>query len=146
VSYVSNEVSSEHGTPEFSVSVRVITARITVRVPVAPTFANGRLTELITPLATVNDVAVPIAVPLAFKNEIVPVHEAAVPLDDAVAVFTTLICAVSELPKPTGGVVEVAVTVPLVVVWDNATAAVNAAAVSSLWNRWKNMLYLSGAD
>jgi hypothetical protein len=124
--------SSEQGTPEFNVTVRVMTPRISVRVPVTPTFANGRLTELMTPLATVNGVAVPITVPLAFKNEIVPTHEAAVPLDEFDATFTTLICAVSELASPTGDVFDVSVTVPLVVVCDSATAAVRAAAASSL--------------
>jgi hypothetical protein len=115
-SYVSNVAWSEHGTPESSVTVRVMTPRISVRVPVTPTFAKGRLTELMTPLATVKGVAVPMIVPLAFKNEIVPAQEAAVPLDEAEAVFTTLICAVSELASPTGGVFEVSVTVPLLVV------------------------------
>jgi hypothetical protein len=69
-----------------------------------------------TPLAIVNGVAVPIAVPLAFKKEMVPVQEAAVPLEEALAVLTTLIWAVSELARPTAGVLEVSVTVPLVVV------------------------------
>jgi hypothetical protein len=103
-----------------------------VRVPVTPTFANGRLTELMTPLATVNGVAVPMTVPLALRNETVPVQEAAVPLDEFDAVFTILICAVSELASPTGGVFDVSVTVPLVVVCDSATAAVKAVAVRSL--------------
>jgi len=116
VSYVSSVASSEHGTPEFSVSVRVIAPRISVRVPVAPTLANGKLTDWMTPLAAVNDVAVPIALPLAFKNWMAPVHEAAVPLEEFDAVFTTLICAVSELASPTAGVFDVSVTVPLVVV------------------------------
>jgi hypothetical protein len=124
--------SREQGTPEFSVTVRVITPRISVRVPVTPTFAKGRLTELMTPLATVNGVAVPITAPLAFKNEMAPVQEAAVPLDEFDATFTTLICAVSELASPTAGVFEVSVIVPLVVVCDSATAAVNAAVVSNL--------------
>jgi hypothetical protein len=64
----------------------------------------------------VNGVAAPIIAPLAFKNEIVPVQEAAVPLFEAEAVFTTLICAVSELASPTGGVFDVSVTVLLDVV------------------------------
>ena len=110
----------------------VITPRISVRVPVTPTFANGKLTELITPLPTVNDVAVPIAVPLAFKKEIVPVQDAAVPLDEAAAALTTLICAVSELANPTTGVLVVCVTVPVEVeVCARENAAVSAAAVSS---------------
>jgi hypothetical protein len=108
--------SSAHGTPEFRVTVRVMTPRISVRVPVAPTFANGRLTEVMTPLAMVNGVADPMEAPLAFKKEMVPVQEAAVPLEEALAVLTTLICAVSELARPTTGVLEVSVTVPLVVV------------------------------
>jgi hypothetical protein len=132
------------GTPEFSVTVRVITPRISVRVPVTPTFANGRLTEPMAPLASVNAVAVPIAAPLAFRNEIVPVQEAAVPLDDADAVFTTLIWAVSELASPKTGVSAVSVTVPVVVVWHKATAAVNAAAVSNLWSLRISMFNLSG--
>jgi len=93
-----------------------MTPRIFVRVPVTPVFAKGRLTELMPPLATVNGVAAPISAPLAFKNEIVPVQEAAVPFFEAEAVFTTLICAVSELASPTGGVFDVSVTVLLDVV------------------------------
>ena len=93
-----------------------MTPRISVRVPVMPVFAKGRLTELMTPVATVKGVAAPINAPLAFKNEIVPAQEAAAPFFEAEAVFTTLICAVSELANPTGGVVEVSVTVLLDVV------------------------------
>lgn len=90
--------------------------RISVRVPVTPTFPNGMVTEAIAPLVTVNGVAAPMAAPLALKNEIVPAQDAAVPPVEFDAVFTTLTWAVSELASPTGGVVEVAVTVPLVVV------------------------------
>jgi hypothetical protein len=103
--------------------------RISVRVPVTPTFAKGRLTEKIAPLATVNVVAEPIAVPLAFRNETVPVHDAAVPFEAFEAVFTRLICAVSELASPMGGVSVFCVTVPLVVVCAAAIAAVKAAIV-----------------
>jgi len=46
----------------------------------------------------------------------VPVQDAAVPLDEAVARFVTLIWAVSELASPTGGRVEVSVLVELDVV------------------------------
>ena len=52
---------------------------------------------------TVNGVALPIVVPLALRNEIVPVQEAAVPSDALAAKFTTLISAVSVAPSPTGG-------------------------------------------
>ena len=57
--------------------------------PVPPDLENGRLTDDICPLAIVNDVAVPIVAALELTNEIVPVHDAAVPLDDAEARFTT---------------------------------------------------------
>jgi len=51
----------------------------------------------------VKGVAVPIRVPAALKNEMLPVQDAAVPVDDAAAVLTTLSWAVSELANPTGG-------------------------------------------
>jgi hypothetical protein len=54
------------------------------------------------PEPTVKDAGVPIA-PLAFENEIVPVHDGGVPVDDELAVFATVIEAVSLLAKPTGG-------------------------------------------
>src|SRR5579884_1281779 len=91
------------------------------------------------PLATVKVAAVPIAVPLEFKKETVPAQEAAVPLERFDAVLTRLICTVSELARPMGGVVEVSVTVPLVVVWQKAAAAVSAARVSIGWNRRINI-------
>jgi hypothetical protein len=85
--------------------------------PVAAVLAKGRLTEEVTPLAAVNDVALPITVPAALAKEIVPVQDAAVPLDEAVARFVTLIWAVSELANPTGGRVDVGVlAAPAVVV------------------------------
>jgi hypothetical protein len=114
-----------------------MTPRTSVRVPVTPIFAKGSGTEEMTPLANVKEVAVPIAAPLALTNEIVPVQEAAVPADEAEAVFTTLSCAVSELATPTGGVFMVCVTVPVVEVLDcdKAMAAVNAKPVSSFERR-----------
>jgi hypothetical protein len=89
VSYVSMEVESEHGTSEVVVSA--MTPRISVRTPVDAVFAKGRLTDAVTPPATVNEVALPITVPAAFANEIVPVQDAAVPPDEAVARLVTLI-------------------------------------------------------
>ena len=74
--------------------------------PDSPALANGRVTLLNCSDPTVKDVAVPIS-PLALKNEIVPVQDGAVLVppasDTAVAVFTTVIEAVSLLPRPTGG-------------------------------------------
>ena len=114
MSYVSREVDSEHGT--LDVLVSEITPRTSVRTPVDAVLANGRDTDAVTPLATVNGVAVPITVPAAFANEIVPVQDAAVPLDEEVARFVTLIWAVSELANPTAGKLDVRVDVELVVV------------------------------
>ncbi len=66
----------------------VIAARTSVRTLVEAVFAKGRLTEAVTPLATVNEVEVPITVPAAFMKEIVPVHDAVSVLVD-VAVLVT---------------------------------------------------------
>jgi hypothetical protein len=92
VSYTSTSVSNWQGTPLAGVSVT--TARIIAWLPVAPAFEKGRVAANTTPLATVNDVAEPIAVPAALKNAIVPVQDAAVPLDAALARFATLTCKV----------------------------------------------------
>jgi len=61
-------------------------ARIAVRVAEL----LGKVVEKICPAATVKDTGLPVAVPLEFENEIVPVQDAAVPLVGALAVFTTL--------------------------------------------------------
>jgi hypothetical protein len=98
------------------VAVRVMMPRTSVRTPVAAVLAKGRLTEEVTPLAAVNEVALPIIVPAALTKEIVPVQDAAVPLDEDVARFVTLIWAVSELANPTEGSDEVSVLVELDVV------------------------------
>ena len=63
--------------------------RISVRVPVAAVFAKGRVTDEVIPLAMVNEVALPIIVPAAFRNEIAPVQDA-VSVDDEVAKLVTL--------------------------------------------------------
>ena len=63
----------------------------------------GRLAEKIWPDVTVKLEAVPIAFPLESTNEMLPLHDAAVPLDELLARFTTFICAVSVLANPTGG-------------------------------------------
>jgi hypothetical protein len=125
------------------VVVRLTTPTISLRRPVAPTFVNGRLTEKLCPLVTVKDVAVPIAAPLAFTKEMLPVQDAAAPLADAVALFSTLTCAVSELPNPTGGKLNDRVVV-VDVVCPNAPAAVSAASVNVIdRDRLRSLLYLS---
>jgi hypothetical protein len=80
---------------------------ISPRLPVSPALAKGRVIVCSPPEPTVKDAGVPIA-PLAFKNEMVPVHDGGVPVaddedDDEVAVFATVIEAVSLLPRPMGG-------------------------------------------
>jgi hypothetical protein len=140
VSYVSSDVDSAHGTLETLVSVT--TPRISVRTAVDAVLGKGRVTEAVTPLAAVYEVALPITVPDAFKNEMVPVQDAAVPLGEVVARLVTLIWAVSELANPTGGKLVVCVVVELdVVVWAIATDAVKPAdAMSMVRNFGNNML------
>ena len=109
VSNVSKEDTNEHGVPDPFVKVSAIDPTTSARVPDVAIFENGKLTEKICPLATVKVVAVPIAVPVEPTNEIEPVHDAAVPEDDALAVFKTLIWALSVLPIPTGPKLKVCV-------------------------------------
>jgi hypothetical protein len=73
------------------VKLRVITPRKTVRAPEVPVLVNGSVAENTCPLVTVKFVAVPIAVPLLLRNEMVPEQDAAVPLVVLFARFTTLI-------------------------------------------------------
>jgi hypothetical protein len=94
--------------------VTVTTARMLDRGVEIAAFAKGRLTEVVTPEAMVKLVAVPIVLPVALTNDAVPVHEAAVPLDDAEARFVRLMRAVSELPNPNGGKFRVRVVVLVV--------------------------------
>ena len=79
--------------------------------PLRPAEEKGRLAAVIWPEVTVKLVAEPMTAPLELRNEMVPVQEAAVPLDDSVAAFTTLMRAVSVLPSPAGGNVKVRVLV-----------------------------------
>jgi len=69
------------------VNVTLTTARISVRVPVAPDFAKGRETEAVCPLVAVKEDALPMVAPLAVRKATVPAHEAAVPLDELEAVL-----------------------------------------------------------
>jgi hypothetical protein len=106
-SYVSIEAIGKQGV---GTEVEVVTEtlpRISPRMPDNPALANGSVTVLNCSDPTVKDVAVPIS-PFALKNEIVPVQDGAgvlLPEDAAAAaaVFTTVIEAVSLLPKPMGG-------------------------------------------
>ena len=114
VSKVASETPSAQGGLGVAVDrVNVTTPRTAMRVPVAPAPEKGRLAEEVSPAVTVNGVALPIVVPLALRNEIVPVQEVAVPPDALAAKFTTLISAVSVAPSPTGG--KVKSRVPVVV-------------------------------
>jgi len=70
--------------------------------PEATDFAKGSEAEEICPVVTVKLAALPITVPLALRNEMVPVQDAAVPPELAVATLTALSCAVSGLARPMG--------------------------------------------
>ena len=100
VSNVSSELRSPHGVPE--VVVIEITPTTSARVALDDSFANGKLAENTSPLAMVKLAALPTA-PLGPTNEMLPLQDAAVPLDDALALLSTLICRVSLLASPTGG-------------------------------------------
>ncbi len=71
-----------------------------------------------------------------------PGQEAAVPLEEAVAVFTTFNCSVSELARPIGAKLDSTVAVELVVVvWAAAQAALSApAADRAITNRRKDIV------
>ncbi len=74
---------------------------------VEPALADGSFAEATAPDANdVNAVALPMVVPPGVRNEIVPVHEAAVPLEELDATFTTSISAVSVVPNGTNCVEE----------------------------------------
>jgi hypothetical protein len=94
----------------------------------AAVFAKGSEAEEIWPVVTVKLAALPMTVPLVLRNEMVPVQDAAVPLELAVATLTTLICAVSELARPMGGSAISCVLV-LLLVCANAPAAHPANAI-----------------
>jgi hypothetical protein len=110
LSKVSKENASAQGTPDVTVSW--ISPRISPRIPDKPALANGRLADASCSEVTVKLVAEPIAVPVELRNEMLPVQDAAVPLDELDATLTTLIRAVSVLPRPAGG--RLIVRVPVV--------------------------------
>jgi hypothetical protein len=121
VSNVESEAPSEHGVPE--VSVRVICARRSPRGLVRPDEANARLAEVAALLASVKLVAVPMVEPAGVVNAMLPTHEAAVPLEEADAVLTTLTRAVSVLPSPNSGNVRVLVFDVVCALRDSAPSA-----------------------
>ena len=96
--------------------MREITARKSPRLPLRPELPNGRLAVAVALEPMVNVVAVPITAPVELKNEIVPVHDAAVPLAEAAAKLTTVMRAVSVEPSPNGASECVSVLVVVVVV------------------------------
>jgi hypothetical protein len=104
LSKVSRVAAGVQDTPDPAVRVTVTTPRIKARTPDPPALANGRRADATCPVPRVNVVTVPIAVPAALKNAMLPVQDAAGPLDDALARFTTAIWAVSVLPNPTRNV------------------------------------------
>lgn len=112
---VSSENTIAHGTVEGMVTVDVTVATNSPRVPENPEVPNGSGIEAICPDPMVKEVAFPITAPVEPTNETEPVHDAAVPLEAAEAVLTTLTCAVSVLPSPTGGKANVRVAVVVVV-------------------------------
>ncbi|HTB12816.1 MAG TPA: hypothetical protein VK752_14645 [Bryobacteraceae bacterium] len=67
-----------------------------------PSLLNASWVEKIWAPVTLNGTALPISVPAAFPNLMVPAQDDAA-LEDAGAVFMTFTCAVSELESPVGG-------------------------------------------
>ena len=90
--------------------------------PVSPDLEYCRLMEVTSPLVMVKLAGLPIAVPEEFAKDTLPVQLAAVPVDDAEALFSRLICRVSVLASPIGGSGRVRVLL-LVLVCANADAA-----------------------
>jgi hypothetical protein len=105
------------GVLEDIVEVTVTTARTSVRLPVPPELAKGSVALIAAPAPRfVIAVALPMVAPLAFTNEIEPLHEAAVPLLALEARFTTSTSAVWVDPNPTTGKFMEELTVSVVVV------------------------------
>jgi hypothetical protein len=107
---------------------------------VAEGLVKGRLAEEICPLEIVNEVALPMVAPALLRNAIVPVHDAAAPLEDVVARFRTLIWAVSVLPRPMR---ENSRVVVLVVVCAIAPTAIKPEiATDAIISRRRNIVHL----
>jgi hypothetical protein len=143
---------SEQGavcTPVVTVVVTVTTARTSVRVPVPPELAKGKVALVAAPAPSfVIAVAVPMVAPLEFRNEIEPLHEAAVPLLALEARFTTSTSSVWVDPNPTTGRFMEELNVSVVVVWahphvavttkrENTTVLVIFFHLSRMLSRWR---------
>jgi hypothetical protein len=114
------------GVPVDTEEVRVTTARTSVRLPVPPELAKGSVALVAAPAPSfVIAVGLPMVAPLEFRNEIEPLHEAAVPLLALEARFATSTSSVWVGPNPTTGrfIEEVTVSV-VVVVWAHPQVAV----------------------
>jgi len=92
-----------HGAFDELAIISCTNPRISAREPEPPVDEYGSGAEKIWPDVTVKLAADPMLAPLESRNEIEPLHEAAVPLDGLGARFTTLIWAVSVAARPTGG-------------------------------------------
>jgi hypothetical protein len=103
-----------------------MTVRTNPRGEVSPALEKGNVTVLTAFEARVKEVAVPIVVPAELMNVTVPVHEAAVPLEEAEARLIRLTPRVSVLPRPTNGNEKSEVRVVVVVVCANADPAMAA--------------------
>ena len=143
VSKVSSEFARAHGVDEDDETVNWTDPTISARVPDAPALEKGRLAEKTCPLVTVKLAAVPMIVPVALVNVMVPVQEAAVPLEDAVALLRTLICTVSVLAMPTGGNRKFSVKVVVEVCAEADRASQVVAARDARTDRLKNIQYIS---
>jgi hypothetical protein len=139
VSNVDNDSNSEHGVGAVADRVICTTARISPRVPDIAALLNGRLIEDVWPDAMVKLVAAPMVAPLALMNDTLPTQDAAVPLDDAVAVLVRLTLAVSVLPSPNGGRSRLRVVGAVVVVCANADASVQPATAAIIIHCRLNM-------
>jgi hypothetical protein len=132
VSKVSRVISRAQGAAPVLGRVTVTWARSVPRGAVRPEFANGRLTEDVTPDAMVKFVAVPTAVPAEFMNATLPVHDAAVPLLEFDARFVKLTRAVSVDPKPNVVRLTVRVRFVGVVVCASAHCTINPVVTAKL--------------
>ena len=118
-----------------------ITPTISARAALDAVLENGKLTEKTSPLAIVKLAALPMAAPLAPTNEMLPVQDAAVPLDAALALLSTLICMVSLEASPTGGKSKVRVAELDDVCAEAVHAASNATALSAKIHFRKSILF-----
>jgi len=101
VSKVSKEDCRLQGAEELE-TVHCTWPRTSARL-LLPTLVKGSEAEKVCPAVTVKLAAVPMTAPAESRNEMLPVQDAAVPLDELEARLATFIWAVSVGAKPTGG-------------------------------------------